>query len=39
MITAVVYLAMKLKLGNDWSGWVLVLPVLLDLGMFNAPPM
>lgn len=31
MITGILYIAMKYFLKDDWSGWALVLPVLIDL--------
>ena len=34
MITILSYIVLE-NFAQDWSGWLLVLPVLLDLGIIN----
>lgn len=35
MITVASYIALEKVVGNDWSGWLMVLPVLLDLALID----
>lgn len=35
MITVISYVALRFWFGDDWSGWLLVLPVLLDLAIIT----
>lgn len=35
MITVIAYVLLHKVSGNDWSGWLMVLPVLLDLALID----
>lgn len=35
MITVICYVALHHYLGDEWSGWLLVLPVFLDLTLIQ----
>lgn len=35
MITVISYVLLKLNFGVDWTGWLLVLPILIDLSLKN----
>lgn len=35
MITLIAYIALRYFYNDDWSGWLLVLPVFLDLALIG----
>lgn len=35
MITVISYIALRYFVGDDWSGWLLVLPVFLDFTLMQ----